>query len=1251
MPKINQIQNAISELEGGAFQKLMDDFLFKKGYSQINSIGSVIGSNKTRIGTPDTLIPLDNGKYVFVEYTTKENDIFNKFSDDIDKCLNKLKTGITTDKIEKIILCYTSQLSPEEIEKLSQKCQKVNVKLKSYDIHEIAFKLRHYYPSLVKDHLNIEVDTGQIIALDDFISLYEKARLATTLKTSFHFREFEKDRLLKSLLENNLVVISGQAGVGKTRLAIEGFRNFIAINSSYKAYCIFNRGVDFFEDTRCYFAEAGDYLIFVDDANRISGFQYLTQLFQTKRTDQNFKILVTVRDYALEKVQKICDNFEVADVIKLSSLENNEIKELIKAESNITDYVHLEKIVNISYGNPRMAMMATIVAKNNPTFEFTDTTELYDKYYSSIKNDLDNLKNENVLKVIGVISFFRSIDQSDTELMTLIKSLVNISTEDFREIARQLHKLELVDLFENDVVKISDQILATYILYLVFFKEKVLNFSVLLSRPFFPRFKQRLIETINPILNNFDFENSKKTMSSAVDSTYKSLQQDAPDTPFQLLDVFWFLKFTEILSLSKRIIDEMPTDNEQVDINELGTKTSYFELNSYLSLLNKSQYLGINEIRMSVELLLKYIEKQPKQLFHIANLLANDYSFKYNNGKPNYVVQQTVIDEVIKYCNSGKNDCFFRLFIVLAEKYLNTYCNIVKPTRDDAVNFLTIILPKTKKLIELRTTIWSHLFFFYKNEELQKDISLLLFRYSQSRIETTANNIIEEDQNSVLTFFQKNFSPSNLWHCVVVQNYLNFLKELNISHSNFEGLSQFNSNDYKYYEVIKREEYKSNRITQKKKITTFFQAFTIEDYKRFLKAFSDTALYQAGERYPYKIKQGFSIVLEELYERNFSLYICVLKELSQTDWGILNIDANSSVNQLVSSDCAMTTFEVIQTIKSPQKDNWLACYYIHLPQKDIKPNDLNNLITLYTTAEYKYLTVFSDYLLKYESIEKGFIIRITEAVSKKLEVEPIAGLLLSLLFNEHTEINKTLIPLFVDHIEFIEDIYIKVDMIDQNMDYGGITFSKFIDNDKFFIDKYLKNQLTTNSFSRNNRDYSFIWKRNDYIDVMKEITINLFEHYQQGKHLSYTSVQCYKYFFTLKQDANSQTSKEIIDYQKKFLEEEIRSGINNDDYMNFLFSVIPTFDSKHQLLFYQQVLQLNCNARLFEALLTPLFLTKSWSGSEVPLLQEEKSFYESLLPSCNSIALLEHKQFIENKIEKINKDIQIEKKRDFTEDY
>ncbi len=187
MAKINQIQSAISQLDGGAFQKLADSYLLRKGYDQINPIGSVAGSNKVRKGTPDTLIPTLDGKYIFAEYTTtSEGKVFSKFCGDIDKCLDEKKTGIPITKIKEIVLCFTSELSSTSFEQLREKCELKGVDFNQYGIGAISYDILEKYPSIAKDYLNIEVDSGQIVPLDRFLSLYEKSKLTTPLKTTFH---------------------------------------------------------------------------------------------------------------------------------------------------------------------------------------------------------------------------------------------------------------------------------------------------------------------------------------------------------------------------------------------------------------------------------------------------------------------------------------------------------------------------------------------------------------------------------------------------------------------------------------------------------------------------------------------------------------------------------------------------------------------------------------------------------------------------------------------------------------------------------------------------------------------------------------------------------------------------------------------------------------------------------------------------------------------------------------------------------
>jgi hypothetical protein len=79
-------------LSEGAFQKLADAYLYKKGYERVNSLGSVIGSDKVKKGTPDTLVLLPNGKYVFAEHTTQQTDLYEKLNSDHARAFSILET-------------------------------------------------------------------------------------------------------------------------------------------------------------------------------------------------------------------------------------------------------------------------------------------------------------------------------------------------------------------------------------------------------------------------------------------------------------------------------------------------------------------------------------------------------------------------------------------------------------------------------------------------------------------------------------------------------------------------------------------------------------------------------------------------------------------------------------------------------------------------------------------------------------------------------------------------------------------------------------------------------------------------------------------------------------------------------------------------------------------------------------------------------------------------------------------------------
>ena len=107
MSKVNQIQQALLEIDGCAFQKLADAYLAEKGFGRITSIGSVIAANKVKPGTPDTFIVSHEGNCVFAEHTTQQLGLLDKIKSALDKCFDETKTGDSIGKIERVIFYFT----------------------------------------------------------------------------------------------------------------------------------------------------------------------------------------------------------------------------------------------------------------------------------------------------------------------------------------------------------------------------------------------------------------------------------------------------------------------------------------------------------------------------------------------------------------------------------------------------------------------------------------------------------------------------------------------------------------------------------------------------------------------------------------------------------------------------------------------------------------------------------------------------------------------------------------------------------------------------------------------------------------------------------------------------------------------------------------------------------------------------------------------------------------------------------------
>ena len=107
MSNINLIQSKILELEGGAFQKLFDEYLYKRyRFKNIQTLGVQTGTNKPTKGIPDSYVLNDDGKYILINYGSVSAQPARKIRDDILSSFDDAKQAIGTEKIARILFEY-----------------------------------------------------------------------------------------------------------------------------------------------------------------------------------------------------------------------------------------------------------------------------------------------------------------------------------------------------------------------------------------------------------------------------------------------------------------------------------------------------------------------------------------------------------------------------------------------------------------------------------------------------------------------------------------------------------------------------------------------------------------------------------------------------------------------------------------------------------------------------------------------------------------------------------------------------------------------------------------------------------------------------------------------------------------------------------------------------------------------------------------------------------------------------------------
>lgn len=992
--RLQLIEQKLHAIDSAGFQNLCDTYLLlrEEEFISFNRTGSQSGKQKTVKGTPDTFFRLANRTLGFVEHTTQADQLSKKIQEDIDKCLDESKTGVSASEVHKITVCFNSRLDTGEEAEIIKYAQSKSISVELVGIDQIAIEICSKYLILARDFLGMPLDSGQVLPIHKFVEEYNNkgGKLATPIDNIFLHRVTELGEVEERLKKNNLLIFAGAPGVGKTKLGIESTERFCKANPSYQAYAIAKKDVDIHADLKILLQSDKDYIILVDDANRQlpNLLQILGLLAETRKG--NLKLILTVRSYALEDITGICHEYAY-ESIEVEKFSDEEIKALISSDSfKIRNPRYQQKIIEISDGNARLAVMAAKVAQDQQEkFLWGDVSDLYDLYFERFIKDVDLTKDQTLLKTLGLVSFFFSIDRNNREFVTNLLKYFDIDYYKFNEAVDELHKRELVEVQYN-IVRVADQILATYIFYKVFVKEQILAYRTLLDQ-YFPKWKTRFRDTIIPANNSFGYESVLGKIDTVLNDYLTSIYSDT-DKVMEFFSLFWFYKPTETQAYFHKQIKALPEPENPLYTTGYETNQFSFGRDKTLDFLSNFFQHNTEHLVSALELSFEYCRKKPEALPDLIEHIRSKFRFDQDDESTRFERQYKLFDLLRKKALK-KEPHYVSAFFALSKTFLSRYYQVTKGGRNHSIVFYDYPLQPVPVIKEFRRLQWKflrELFDQYPDEILDVLDSFKPHHRDDRRKE---NKLLAFDLTFVVPFIEQKLNPATFAHIHFVHALVLWLDREKLTDRSYQRLrSTFYNAEYEDFlkldwnrlrdkEIYDFDDHQEYVVVKTAELRNSFMFSSPDDFKRLHKAIANLVSIKENV---HSHSESLDIIIEENFIKNNQLGFDLFESI------IANYPANfgplhKSVKAIVSAEAsAKKLLKVLKAWEHPQRTAWLLMYFDMIPAAMVNPEMAQELLGMIDSIDTDMFIWFETFE-KFEAVDNKIFEKILVKVVDKIE--------------------------------------------------------------------------------------------------------------------------------------------------------------------------------------------------------------------------------------------------------------------------
>lgn len=460
-------------------------------------------------------------------------------------------------------------------------------------------------------------------------------------------------------------------------------------------------------------------------------------------------------------------------------MNEEQIIDLLKSPSfGIRNGIYHSKINRLAKGNARLAIMLATLA-NQEKCDITilsDVSAVYDEYYQRVMPDQTVWTDVTRLRVLGLLAVLRVVDTTDSAEIEPILSFLEISDVELWRQIHHLERLEIVEVYQDNAFRFTEQVFATYSIYQCFYKRRALDLVELLVT-FNDSVGYRVKDAILSVYESYDKVSIRDWVQPILFKHYATLQNNR-------------LKLTFLSMYTRFLLNEVP-----IFINDFveGRVTSD-SINRY----------GMSIEKEIVGLLFEYLAHTNKK-----NNAFIGYKLIFDLFAKQFVTLEDIKEKVKVYLTRSHSYYFNEFDGPRYEQYdwLSTYlverglqgsephCQVM----DSSLKlFLLLMYDKPNSPPIYRRRVWD-----YADNRLSskiKTVKKAIYDYMGAGYGNIDNDCIQADIEEMVGLFRRQFSRENPLDCRNVQRYVIKLDELSLNRNTYRTLaSEFNGELYQIY--------------------------------------------------------------------------------------------------------------------------------------------------------------------------------------------------------------------------------------------------------------------------------------------------------------------------------------------------------------------------------------------------------------------------------------------------------------------